>query len=445
MSMSHRAVVGYQIDSGASVSASNRGQAFALSIEPPMVQVASRAGESQSDESGALVLARGEPALGRRKKRRSISAPTRMILENRLVRRIAFKLRNFATVEISILQHGILEELHRQRRHVEQTEQILRDVQASQVDVLNGLETQLAQMSARFESLERLVEEELDDAGLNARLEEILSVATMGARRVAFYAGSDLGLFRTQDGYVVVPTTEFEIAAMMLETGGDLEPGVRKNILSRLELGDCFIDVGANIGIHTLAAAHRVGPRGRVIAFEPNPTIGPVLETTVTINGVGDRVTVVPVALGDSDGEAMLWVARNSTLGTLWPEILGDGITAEQALATYSIPVRRLTSIIEPHQGGVVIKIDVEGSEFDVLRGIDDAFVAEYQPVFIVEVCPSRLTARGSSLTELLDWFVGRGYSGHRVDPLTGELEEFASLVGLVSGSENVLFAPIEQ
>jgi hypothetical protein len=93
----------------------------------------------------------------------------------------------------------------------------------------------------------------------------------------------------------------------------------------------------------------------------------------------------------------------------------------------------------------VVIKIDVEGSELDVLRGIDDAFVTEFQPVFLVEVCPSRLTARGSSVDEMVDWFVARGYCSYEVHPFTGELTEFTASTSLPSGLGDVLFAPMGQ
>ncbi len=129
--------------------------------------------------------------------------------------------------------------------------------------------------------------------------------------------------------------------------------------------GDTVYDVGANIGIHSVFLAKRVGPSGRVISFEPDPAIADILEGHVRLNGL-DNVTVVRMALGAREYLGELFVDRKIGMGStsLVPAegkshsgtarvVRGDGIVAELGL-----PAPR------------AIKIDVEGYEIAALEGL---------------------------------------------------------------------------
>jgi len=77
------------------------------------------------------------------------------------------------------------------------------------------------------------------------------------------------------------------------------EPGATAAVLGFLHPGGVFVDIGANTGYFTILAALRVGPRGHVVAFEPNPVVARRLKDQVQENAVGDRVTVGGVAIAD--------------------------------------------------------------------------------------------------------------------------------------------------
>ena len=62
---------------------------------------------------------------------------------------------------------------------------------------------------------------------------------------------------------------------------------------------DTVVDVGANAGVFTLATARIVGPKGRVIAIEPNPEVLGRLAANVKGNDFDDRVTILPIAIAD--------------------------------------------------------------------------------------------------------------------------------------------------
>lgn len=121
--------------------------------------------------------------------------------------------------------------------------------------------------------------------------------------------------------------------------------------------GDTVIDVGANIGSLSLAAAAAVGPRGKVIAIEPHPVVFKYLCGNVRLNPAL-AVETVNVALGDECG-----TLRFSNLPS-------DNYNAVDAAGELEVPVSTLDVLLEKRIGRVrLLKIDVEGYEEFVLRG----------------------------------------------------------------------------
>jgi FkbM family methyltransferase len=128
-------------------------------------------------------------------------------------------------------------------------------------------------------------------------------------------------------------------------------------IVSLLRSGDVFWDIGAHQGYVTLAASRVVGAAGSVVSFEPAASNRALLESHVRWNRLSN-VRVLPYAVSDTDGEAAFGGTGGSvTFG------LGRG---DEVVATRSI-----RSLIENESlpRPSVLKIDVEGSEADVLRG----------------------------------------------------------------------------
>ncbi len=101
--------------------------------------------------------------------------------------------------------------------------------------------------------------------------------------------------------------------------GVPYEPGATNAVLTLGE-GDVFVDIGANSGYFSVLAALRVGARGRVFAFEPNPAVRRQLERHIGLNAIADRVTISALALSDEDRDDLrLFVS-------CWPE--NDGIAS---------------------------------------------------------------------------------------------------------------------
>jgi FkbM family methyltransferase len=136
---------------------------------------------------------------------------------------------------------------------------------------------------------------------------------------------------------------------------GVWEADVMKLLRSSLRPGGVFVDVGANVGFHTVLAAQLVGSHGRVVAVEPAPWTLDLLRANVWRHGAD--VTVLPVAASDARGTAHL----ADELG----HRSGARLAAAGGVAVEAAPLDDLL----PDLAVDVLKVDVEGAEPLVLRG----------------------------------------------------------------------------
>jgi FkbM family methyltransferase len=139
---------------------------------------------------------------------------------------------------------------------------------------------------------------------------------------------------------------------------------------STLGQGQVFLDIGANIGFYTLFAAQRVGSKGRVVSFEPDPMTFESLERSVVRNGF-DWAKCVNVALSNRAGEIPFFTVSDGSAHSLVPEI-------ERRARRYSgkVPVR-VARLDDLNREGLLdtsridlIKIDVEGEEERTIGGM---------------------------------------------------------------------------
>lgn len=142
-----------------------------------------------------------------------------------------------------------------------------------------------------------------------------------------------------------------------------------------LKSGNFVIDVGANIGTHTVPMAQMVSPKGIVYAFEPQRLTYQLLCTNVALNSLNNVFTHL-AGVSDTPGTAKIPViqfGRPANIGNL--NIEGHG-TGE------SVPIMKLDQMEIP--GLDFIKIDVEGMELQVLSGAINT-LKKYRPVLFVE------------------------------------------------------------
>lgn len=179
-------------------------------------------------------------------------------------------------------------------------------------------------------------------------------------------------------------------------------------LLTRLlRRGDTFVDVGANIGWYTLLAANRVGATGKVFAFEPSDGVFSHLMYNVRASGY-DHVVAERLALADRAGAVQLRVAAGRGPGTA--SILPTAASGNDAMEQVETirfddywRERRIQSVR-------LVKIDVEGAELMVLRGMREALERQAIEYLIIEVSDSRLRSAGESSRALLEMLQSYGY-----------------------------------
>ncbi|WP_416839058.1 FkbM family methyltransferase [Haloferax sp. DFSO52] len=171
-------------------------------------------------------------------------------------------------------------------------------------------------------------------------------------------------------------------------------------MLLYLRDGDVVVDVGANTGTYTLAAAAK-SPTVDVVAVEPNPDVASQLQANVEVNGFESRVTVLDYGLGDRDETCSFHLSSYDELGS-FSEAHASAWTA-RVVDTEEVPMRRLDTLVE--DGEIPppdhLKIDVEGYGLNVLRGA--AWVLEeHRPRIYFERHESRGGHDESAATDLL-------------------------------------------
>jgi FkbM family methyltransferase len=241
------------------------------------------------------------------------------------------------------------------------------------------------------------------------------------AQRVAVACGPEEVLVRTSVGYVLCSPRDYAVLACLLDTG-ELERGTRLVIEKIVKPGDIFIDVGAHLGLHTLAAARAMHGKGRIIAFEPFEPTKRLLEKSVWINGFSDIVEIHQAAVFSHPGSQPLFLGVISGHHSLFPL---QKPTAESA-APVSVPLVTLDAVMASHPTANVVKIDAEGAELDVVEGGRSVIQQNPNIALIVEFGPSHLRRTEHTTQNWFACFESLGMVYKAINPNTGALEDWS-------------------
>jgi FkbM family methyltransferase len=163
--------------------------------------------------------------------------------------------------------------------------------------------------------------------------------------------------------------------------------------------GGIYLDVGSNIGNHAVFFGHFCA--GHVVAIEPNPRLHPILRRNLDANALGDRTTVVPVGISDTDVVGAM-ALRDEHGGNIGASHVVPG-QAAAAAAGERVTLRRLDDLIAeltpslPPLPITFLKIDVEGMEMGVLRSAT-TLLREHRPQIFIELITEDALESASSL-----------------------------------------------
>lgn len=183
----------------------------------------------------------------------------------------------------------------------------------------------------------------------------------------------------------------------------DLETPTEKDLLrsflGALHEGDTVWDVGANMGLYTLFAAKTVGDLGRVVAFEPEQNSRSLLERNVALNAL-KNVTILSCALDVEEATRTLYSSATVNPGSHSFVQRTDYRVRRKGTA---VPTYRGDSLVREGKAALpnVVKIDVEGAEMNVLRGMNSVLHSTALRAILIEVHPLVLPLFGSGPDEV--------------------------------------------
>lgn len=160
---------------------------------------------------------------------------------------------------------------------------------------------------------------------------------------------------------------------------GKWEPEISKLIKKFMPAKGVFLDIGANIGYHSLFVASLLKEEGMVYAFEPIPRLARQLESSVEDNYF-HNLKVENSALSDKEGEATLSLIDENIGASSLKEAQDQNLVTEKI----TVKLKTLNSFLKQFPRVDLIKIDVEGNEFETLRGGVDV-LRKFRPVIIME------------------------------------------------------------
>ena len=238
--------------------------------------------------------------------------------------------------------------------------------------------------------------------------------------RPIYFSGLELvtrnrGLERTING-----TDRIRVTPELQGMSEIYEPDLWAHLMASLRKGDFVAEVGAYVGLFSVAIAQRVTSSGKVYAIEPDPDNFSELRSMIAINKAGDRVVAVPVAMGNERGIAWLEPRKSQS------EILGSAS---------STAIEVDVETLDGYFGGEsidILKIDVEGQECNVLLGAAKLLHDHNRGprLIYMEVHPYAWPSVESTSRSILEQLRGSGYSVKRLGGQTVEaITEYGHII----------------
>lgn len=219
-------------------------------------------------------------------------------------------------------------------------------------------------------------------------------------------------LVRTTEGTFYV--NPMSILGSQVVRGQAYEPETLAVMSDFLTSGSVFVDLGANEGYFSVVASRLVGPRGRVIAIEPQSRLQGVIQANLNANDC-QNVTVVKAAVA----------ARTQAVHLSLTSEMNTGATSLFPRTRYPLPTEQVQSFTLAEllkEGGIehcdLMKVDIEGAEYDAFAGSSDVLKQGVIHHISVEVHDSILEKRKVSWGTIHEQIRSCGYrSSHHGDP----------------------------
>jgi FkbM family methyltransferase len=171
--------------------------------------------------------------------------------------------------------------------------------------------------------------------------------------------------------------------------------------------GKTVYDIGSFHGILAMFFAGQAGPEGRVVAFEPHPDSFNQINEHLRLNAI-ENVTVLNAGVAAHSGTIELTGEEGRASGSA--EIAHSMEAGSEPLLVRTVPVHAIDDLAgSVHPDPAFVKIDVEGMELDVLKGMQ-ATIARCKPELFVEMHGATEDAKSKNAHAVVNLLIGHGY-----------------------------------
>lgn len=192
------------------------------------------------------------------------------------------------------------------------------------------------------------------------------------------------------------------------------EDKIISDVLDSISKNDIFYDIGANIGIYAMFAADKIGS-GNVVAVEPHPINVQRLHSNAKLNSF-NNITILDYAFFDSDKIQSIREIN---------EEAGEGKHhIHTGSGTIDVNVDRGDKVISECnlESPTVMKIDVEGTEYRVLKGMKDSIFSEKCRLIYIELHHNKMIMYGDRVEEIFNILENAGFDYSEIDHRGGEI-----------------------
>ena len=223
--------------------------------------------------------------------------------------------------------------------------------------------------------------------------------------------------------------------SLRLSTNGVFEPYTTEVIKQNISNGDIVMDIGANIGYFTLIMAKGIRENGKVFSFEPEPKNFELLKKNVEINNYSN-VILEKKAIGNKTGIAKLYLAdrKNNIFYSGMHRIFRSDLVS-QISNPVSINIIKLDDYLQDLKSIKkirLIKIDVEGAEFDVLKGMSKMLDENKGIKIVMEFSSENLEDYGSNPSDVMDFLINKGFKLSIINEVEKRMEEVTGIKGII-------------
>lgn len=230
----------------------------------------------------------------------------------------------------------------------------------------------------------------------------LANIEAIGHRtgRPYFYLGDGWALSMLSTGQPFFVDTRDRVITPWILMGGHWETNVDNVLTTFVRPGMHIVDVGAHMGYYTIKLGGKIGPKGRLDSFEPNPEMATFLRENINLNGLFSQVVLHRTAAGSRKETGVLSMRKGNTTSA---SLLSDTETA----TSYEVPIDTLDAMLECRNDVSLIKIDAEGFEPAVLEGSQKTLSESPNCALMIELSLERWE-RSRPLEDLTELVAGR-------------------------------------